>query len=341
MKILYTGSCRVGSLTEARRLALLSLGHEVVTVDRSIYLDSGPAWLRKVKLHLHLGPGMAEYNSILCEKVNAFNPDLIYIDHGLSLWPETIRQLAKHSARLVHFTSEYFKVNEYTYRHFYKVVDQFDAHVITNSLVIPKLREMKARKIILSEFAYDPLLHLPPVWKPGEEKQYSNDVIFIGHWEPATEKIIAHLRGEGIHVCVRGPGWHKAKRLEDRMSIRPVFGEDYVKLIAGAKIGLGILSKWNKNQSMSRTFEIPAIGSFLLAERTDEHCSYFEEGKEAEYFSSFDEIVEKSKFYLNNELRRKEIAIAGWQRCLRSGYRHEDRMQKILDDIFDEFSEGN
>lgn len=315
-------------------MALLSLGHEVETVDRSVFLDTGPAWLRKVKLHLHIGPGMAEYNSILCQKAGAFHPDLIYIDHGLSLWPETIRQLAKHSAKLVHFTSEYFKVNEYTYRHFYKVVDQFDAHVITNRLVIPKLREKKARKIILSEFAYDPLLHLPPVWNLDEEKQFSNDIIFIGHWEPATEKIIAHLRGEGIRVCVRGPGWYNAKSLRDRMSIRPVFGEDYVKLIAGAKIGLGILSKWNKNQSMSRTFEIPAIGGFLLAERTDEHCSYFEEGKEAEYFASLDELVDKTKFYLENDRIRKEVAFAGRQRCLHSGYRHEDRMQKILDDIF-------
>ena len=321
-------------------MALLSLGHEVETVDRSVFLDTGPAWLRSVKLHLHLGPGMADYNAILCEKAEAFNPDLIYIDHGLSLWPETIRQLAKHPAQLVHFTSEYFKVNEYTYRHFYKVVDQFDAHVITNRLVIPKLMEKNARKIILSEFAYDPLLHLPPVWLPDEEKQFASDVIFIGHWEPTTERIIAHLRGAGIRVCVRGPGWHKAKSLTDRMGILPVFGEDYAKLIAGAKIGLGILSKWNKNQSMSRTFEIPAIGCFLLAERTDEHCSYFEEGKEAEYFSSFEELVEKSRFYLDNERRRKEVAFAGRQRCLHSGYRHEDRMQKILEEIFVESSRG-
>lgn len=330
MRILYVGAFRVGSMTEARRRALYDLGHEVMEVDRAPYLGHGSYLVRKIQMHLLFGPGITTYNKELVRRSNESKPDMIYVDIAVHLWPNTVAALRNCNACLVHYTSEYFGFRPYLYRHFFKTVHLYDAHVITNPLVKPMLAEKGARKIIMSEFGYDPELHHPVELTPEEETSYGADAVFVGHWEPMTEQMIIRLREAGVRVKVWGPGWRRAGNLSDRHEIRPLYGEEYVKALAAAKIGLGLLSKWNHNTSASRTFEIPAIGTFLLAERSQAHLSYYVEGKEAEFFESPEELVEKAKYYLAHDEQRKTVAAAGHRRCMQSGYSQKDRMCQIL-----------
>ncbi len=333
MKILYTGPCRLGSLTEARRLALIELGHEVHSLDRAPYLDQGGYVHRKLQLHLHIGFGIRAYGKDLYRLALKVQPDLIYIDIGLCLSPKIVSKLKETTQNLIHYSSEYFGFNSYTYRHFFKTVDVYDAHIITNDLVVPDLEKRGAKKIFKTHFGFDPELHRPMDLTEEDRERYQSDAVFIGHWEPETEAKVAALRGAGVKVKVWGPGWKKAKSLDDRESIKPVYGEEYIKVINASKICLGFLSKWNFNTSASRTFEVPACGSFLLTEKTEEQLSYFKEDKEAVYFKDNQELIEKAQYYLKNEEARLEVKEKGHERCLNSGYTHKDGMRKILESI--------
>ena len=71
----------------------------------------------------------------------------------------------------------------------------------------------------------------------------------------------------------------------------------------------------------------------MLAERTLMMQEVFEECKEAEYFSSPEEFVDKVRFYLKHDSVREKIARAGQLRVTSSGHDIYSRMKQWLEDI--------
>lgn len=331
MRILYTGALKRGSLTAARLRALQSLGHDVAVVDQVPFIDHAAAVVRKVQTHLSVGPGVSAYNRAILSSAAGGRWDLIYVDQACYLTPATVRRLREH-APVVQYTSDYFGFHRHSFRRLLSAVEFYDAHVITNDLNREELERRGANVIVTTGFGFDPELHRPVQLTDADREAFGSDVTFVGHWEPMSERRISALRDAGIAVRVWGAGWTRS-RLADRRSIEPVYEEDYVRVLASSKICLCLLSKWNHNLSASRTFEIPAVGSFLLAERTADHQAAFEEGREAEFFSTDSELVEKAARYLRDEPARRAVASAGHWRCRTSGYTHRDRVVTILEDL--------
>jgi spore maturation protein CgeB len=112
-----------------------------------------------------------------------------------------------------------------------------------------------------------------------------------------------------------------------------LYSEDYPKALQSFKISLCFLRKMNFDQQTNRTMEIPPCGGFMLAERTDEHLALFEEGKEAVFFSSDEELLEKCRYYLSHDGEREAIAKAGLSRCKTSGYSNEETIKKLSEII--------
>jgi hypothetical protein len=156
---------------------------------------------------------------------------------------------------------------------------------------------------------------------------------FIGHWEPVTERQILHLVRHDVPVKVYGGGWDDAEdagALTQAVQHRFVVGDEYARAIVSFDVNLGIVSKWNRNHTASRTFQVPALGAFLLHERNEVVTRYFKEGVEAEFFESDDELLEKCRHYLARPDERRRIAEAGRRRCIESGYSEPDRVREIL-----------
>jgi len=337
MRILYTGPFDRGSVTRAKLEALTQLGYDIVPIDQNPYLQCVPKFLRKAQLHALIGPGIVQYNRALLDLVYRSKPNLVYVDQGSYLWPETMARLGGSGAHLVHYTSEHIgnRMYQYWYRHFWPGLRYYDAHIVTNKLSRNLLEERGAKNIVMSEFGYDAAVHRPPILSEAERRSFAADLLFIGHWEPTTARMIAALRRASHSVKVWGKGWWRAWNLSDRSSIMPIPHEDYAKAIAAAKIGLCFLSKWMRNESCGRTFEIPAIGTFLLAERTAEQLSYFADGKEAAFFSSAQELIDKAKHFLAHDEERRIIARAGHERCGKSGYTYKDRIKHDIEAVLE------
>ena len=68
----------------------------------------------------------------------------------------------------------------------------------------------------------------------------------------------------------------------------------------------------------------------MLHERNAESVRYFKEDEEAAFFETPDEMVERISYYLENPEHRAQVAKNGYERCIKSGYRLDDRMQHVL-----------
>jgi hypothetical protein len=113
------------------------------------------------------------------------------------------------------------------------------------------------------------------------------------------------------------------------------YGETYVRIICSFDVNLAFLNKRNRDRQTTRSIEIPACGAFMLAERTEEHLALFEEGQEAEFFGSDEEMIDKAKYYLEHPQQRQRIAEAGRRRCVTGGYSYLERLRYCLERVYE------
>jgi spore maturation protein CgeB len=106
---------------------------------------------------------------------------------------------------------------------------------------------------------------------------------------------------------------------------------DYRDNIWKSKINLAFITELNEEDVVHKAFEIAACRGFLLAQRSPGHEACFQEGKEAEFFSSPEECARKIRYYLEHPLERERIAIEGCERARQSGYDNDTQLSRVLD----------
>jgi spore maturation protein CgeB len=273
------------------------------------------------------------YNQALVNLARRHRPQVVWIDKGTLVHVSSLQTIKREiGSVLVCYNTDDLAYNHHWRLHF-AGIPLYDFFFHTNRFNIEELKTRGARQVVLAKMGYDRNLFKPYPLLEEEAKRLGAEVGFIGHWEPATEKLILELLDLGLALRVRGALWKKMrnkKRLSSVVETADVLLIEYVKAIISTKINLGINSAQNRNLSSARSFEIPASGGFLLAERTIEHEESYTEGKEAEYFNSAGELAEKARYFLSHDTERKRIAEAGHKRCISSGYSWQERMEELV-----------
>jgi spore maturation protein CgeB len=216
---------------------------------------------------------------------------------------------------------------------FFKGLKFYHVFFTTKSFGVRELEELGAARAIFIGNAYDPKTHRPMAVSPEVRRDFGGPVGFIGAYEYERADSLFFLAQHGVPVRVWGPNWKekcKYSHLNLKIEGKPLWGEDYARGICSFAINLGFLRKICRDLQTQRSVEVPACGAFMLAERTSEHLDLFEEGKEAEFFETNKELLEKVRYYLSHEQERQRIAQAGRERCIRSGYSNHERLKEML-----------
>lgn len=285
-------------------------------------------------------PDTEKVNAAIREAVEARRFDFLWIEKGNMVTAATLRHVraAAPDTRLFWYSEDDMFMAHNQSRAFLEALPLYDCVFTTKARNgdAGELPALGARGVVPVDKAFDPLMHKPVEVTTEERAALGADVGFIGTYEDARAAAMAMLAENGIRVRVWGNGWESCRHRHPNLVIenRPVVNTPsdllYTKAIAATRINLGFLRRINRDQQTDRSVEIPACGGFMLAERSEEHRRLFEEGREAEYFASPEELLEKTRFYLVHEEKRAAIAEAGRRRCLESDYTHLNRMRFML-----------
>jgi len=336
VKILYVAPVNFGGTALQRMEALRRLGHEVDAVDTNALDPRAEATLRyRVLNRVGSPPDLAGANAAVRKRARDRPYDVLWVDKGRIVTPATLREVRRVLPRALQlsYSPDDMMNPRNQSRAWRGCVPLYDLHVTTKSYNVDELRGIGARRVFFVDNGFDPDTHRPIVLSAEERERWGGDVGFTGSFERDRFERMLELAEDGVVVNVHGPQWEPYRQAHPRLVIRSgeLFGDDYVRAICATRINLCFLRKVNRDLQTTRTMEIPACGAFMLAERTDEHRALFEEGKEAEFFGSGAELRAKVDYYLAHENERRRIALAGRERCLRSGYSNLDHLARIVE----------
>lgn len=329
MKVLYAGPLNAEGTCYSRYRALQRLGLDIIAFDTEPTLDWAqvPTTCRAFELLTLRGPRIARVNAAFQDAIEANRPEVIWIDKGFWLWPATLRRARRCGGLFVHHNTDYLHTRNWRMRWSRRLMvataDLFDVFLTTNLADFERYSRLLGVRAHLTHLGFDDERFDARPLDANAAAKWAADVVFVGHHEPRTEAGLTALADAGIKLKVYGQSRWRQSRLAERfpgMVGFPLSNEDYVAALKGARIGLCIFSNYNKNQTAGRSFEIPACGTFLLGLRSPQHLECYREGREAEFFSSHEELVSKARYYLEHDDKRQAVAARGRQRCIDSGY---------------------
>ncbi len=177
-----------------------------------------------------------------------------------------------------------------------------------------------------------------PEYKRDEAAEKIYDISFIGqkHGQRPDGKferaeIFDKMIAVGLDIKVWGNYWEGYEYWQGYAKD----AKEMSQILNQSKICINLSNPWHFNtlpQIKGRMFEIAAVGGFQLTTPALSIGNYFTIGEEIVVASDVDEIIQKCKYYLNNEKDRLKIAEAAYNKTL-AQHMWTNRLPEIFDEI--------
>jgi spore maturation protein CgeB len=329
--------------------AFVRLGHQVERFSWHQYFRPASGLLRPIddivrraQNKFLFGPLLTRVNQHLIERVRDFAPDILFVYRGTHIGARTLEKirLLLPSCILVGYNNDDpFAPGHppWLWRHFLKAIPHYDLMLAYRKANVPDFMRAGAKRVELLRSWFIPARNHPVEVSMDDTLDYGCDVVFIGHYEPDWRvSCLEEVVRRGWKLRLFGPGYDwdpvicKSPELRGQIPVRLLWGDDYNRALCSSRIALCFLSKLNRDTYTRRCFEIPATGTMMLAEYTNDLASLYLEGEEAEFFRSPAEMAEKIERYLADDMRRSKLAAGGQRRVHADGHDVDSRMRQVL-----------
>lgn len=265
----------------------------------------------------------------LCREIN---PDMLIVFKGKSIRKDTLLAIKESTGCIL------LQYNDDDYNNLFStsknMLDSLPVYDIVFSWaydLFEPLYKLGAKRVEYLPFGFDESLHIIQNISSSDKLQFEHDVVFVGTWDKEREKWLSTLAD--LELGIWGPRWN---RVSSRSPLRKCIKSGEVntkimgKIYRASKICLNIVRPQNAKSHNMKSFEIPALGGFMLANRTPEHLNIFKEGKEIACFDSIDELRSQVLRYISEDSKRKEMAKAA-QKKVRNYHSYTNRAITIID----------
>ena len=332
MKVLYIGQCEEGSTSRMRYEKLqLFFGCEIELLNFTPIIQATPKLLRSLGWRYKIGPMISRINNDIASKIHRLQYDFIWVDKGVFIKPEIIKQLRHQTKKLIHITPDPAFLYHRS-RFFNESVKYFDVCVTTKSFEIELYQKFGARNTYYLTQGFDKNIHRPHI--EFESKKY--DVCFIGHFEKERSELIQLLIDNDVRVVLAGIKWQSFVEKNANKKLiyfgSHVAGHDYARLISESRLGLGLLSKWIPEKHTTRTFEIPACKTCLVTESNDEIDNFFLD-TECIKFKDATDCLKLVKSYLQTPEKIKEVSELGFNRVIKDRRDYESQIFDLCNSL--------
>lgn len=345
MRILVTGSLNPWDLGASYERAFRELGHEVELFG---WYERQERWSKRAPNKLSSVAFVASARRVsavdLVLLAQRFKPQLVVLlkTDDLPLGGVGAVRAAAPGCRVVAFhPDDPFNVHRFrgpSHPRARYQLRSVDRYFIWSDYLVDRVIRAGARAAHYLGFASDPFVSHPVSTAESDETRFGADVSFAGNWDPKRERWLAPLaRAGGLSLAIwGGPDWkHRSK---DDAVVRAwrgeaPRGEDLAKAVVCAKASINVLRAQNETAENMRTYEIPACGGLMLAERSAQQERIFRDGVEAVYVDSPDDLVRKARALVrgSNDMRAG-IRLAATRRA--SAHTYRARAQMLLDTTF-------
>ncbi len=349
MRILTVGPLWRGSNAGGLFRALSRKGCLIDVVDEFYYVSLKTRNTVTKVLERLIRPRQAEeFNNAIKERILTFKPDVLFVYKGLFVAPSTLDFARENNCKLAMFYPD-ISVTVHG-NNIIQSIPKYDVIFTTKTFGIKDMeKKYGSMNSVFVPHGFDPEIHRPLEFGKKERDIFSCDVSFIGTYSPKKEKWLSYVKEQlpDINLKIWGDQWFKMteSNLKESVQGMPIFGDLYAIGIQCSKINLGILLERVPGASSgdritSRTFHIPGAAGFMLHERNEESVLYFDEDKEAGFFDGPEELVQKIRFFLENETQRETIRQAGYARVCRD-HSLDKRAETVISHLNSVLSKDN
>lgn len=158
----------------------------------------------------------------------------------------------------------------------------------------------------------------------------SHDVLFVGGADRDRAAFMTRFMRSGLQPALVGGYWSRFTETRGcDLGHKDI--ETVRQLTAAAAVNICLVRRANRDGHVMRSFEIPAIGGFMLAEDTPEHRELFGvEGRCVLYFTSPEMAAEKARWALANPDERGRMSRAAHALITGGRNTYGDRLLQML-----------
>ncbi len=335
--MLILGSFSPGALENFYKTGFEKCG---VTVETCDIADQYTAFLKRGLFNKVINKLSPDFfyrgiNEGLLRFLNKKLYDVILVFKGMELFPETVRQLKDHAAITANYNADHpfiFFFPGSGNSHVLNSIPHYDVHFSYAQKIVQQLQNRFNKQAYCIPFGYNSYIHASP---GNASNEYVDSFLFIGVFDEERARYLNQLKSDRLHIY--GDSKWRSRNLSraylrNAYQNKALYNSDYAQAITSSLGILNLLRKQNiiEDSHNMRTFEVPGYGGLLISQRTGEQLGFFEEDKEAVYYSSPEELKVKLEYLAAHPAVISSMKQAAYYKSVNNDYSYDQRSRQLL-----------